>query len=291
MTRRRLIVPIAAALVGGLLFTLAIRSVGWTAVVNGINRVGWGLVPILALAGLRFVLRAAAWRLCMPPHARLTLGQAFAAFLSGDAVGNVTPLGLLASEPTKVFLIRHRLATREAASSLAVDFVIYSMSAVTMIVVGLTVLLADRAAQSRLARDCDRVAARARRRDLWGVVGWLLARGRPTVGRGPVARATGDVPGVGARVCRQSPRATVARLSARSRVSGRCGDGGVPDAAMAAAGAANRSPKRSCSARSIAPIIIAFKFVPFRLGIDECLRWRDGGVAVGGRRQPAWLWP
>ena len=133
---------ITAALVGVVLFTYAIRNVGWADVVGGINRVGWGLVPILALAGIRFVLRAAAWRMCMPPHAQFTLGQAFAAFLSGDAVGNVTPLGLLASEPTKVFLIRHRLATLEAASSLAVDFVIYSMSAVTMIVVGVGVLLA-----------------------------------------------------------------------------------------------------------------------------------------------------
>lgn len=141
MTRRRLIVPIAAALVGTLLFLYTVNNVGWSNVVSGFNRVGWGMVPILALAGLRFVLRAAAWRMCMPPHAGFTLGQAFAAYLSGDAVGNVTPLGLLASEPTKVFLIRHRLATREAASSLAVDFVIYSTSAVTMIVVGLTVLL------------------------------------------------------------------------------------------------------------------------------------------------------
>ena len=111
-------------------------------VLAGINRVGWGMAPILALAGLRFVLRAAAWRRCMPPHARFTLGQAFVAYLSGDAVGNVTPLGLLASEPTKVFLIRHRLATREAASSLALDFVVYRCSAVTMIVVGLVALLA-----------------------------------------------------------------------------------------------------------------------------------------------------
>lgn len=134
---------VAAALAGIVLFTYSIRSVGWANVVDGINRVGWGLVPILALAGLRFVLRAAAWRMCMPPHAQFTLGQAFAAFLSGDAVGNVTPLGLLASEPTKVFLVRHRLATREAASSLAVDFVIYSTSAVTMIVVGVAVLLAS----------------------------------------------------------------------------------------------------------------------------------------------------
>jgi hypothetical protein len=143
MIRRRLFVPIAAAAVGVLLFTYSVRSVGWVNVVDGIHRVGWGLLPILALAGLRFVLRAAAWRLCMPPHARLSLGHAFAAFLSGDAVGNVTPLGLLASEPTKVFLIRHRLATREAAASLAMDFVIYSMSAVSMIVVGVVVLLAS----------------------------------------------------------------------------------------------------------------------------------------------------
>jgi hypothetical protein len=142
MTRRRLLVPIAAALVGGLLFAYAINSVGWANVVSGVKRVGWGLLPILALSGLRFVLRSAAWRLCIPPHARFSVGQAFAAFLSGDAVGNVTPLGLLASEPTKFFLVRHRLATREAASSLAVDFVIYSTSAITMIVVGLIVLLA-----------------------------------------------------------------------------------------------------------------------------------------------------
>ena len=134
---------IAGALLGAILFIYAIRSVGWTNVVSGVRSVGWWMLAILALSGLRFVLRAAAWRLCMPSHAGFTLGQAFMAFLSGDAVGNVTPLGLFASEPTKLFLIRHRLATREAVSSLAVDFVIYSTSAVTMIAVGLVLLLAN----------------------------------------------------------------------------------------------------------------------------------------------------
>lgn len=142
MTRRRLFVSIAAALIGLLLFAYAIRSVGWSSVVEGIGKVGWWMLAIIALSGLRFVLRAAAWRLCTPDHSQFSLGQAFAAFLSGDAVGNVTPLGLFASEPMKVFLIRHRLATREAAASLAVDFVIYSTSAVTMIVIGLALVLA-----------------------------------------------------------------------------------------------------------------------------------------------------
>lgn len=49
---------LAAALGGAVLFTYAIRNVGWANVLGGISRVGWGLVPILALAGLRFLLRA-----------------------------------------------------------------------------------------------------------------------------------------------------------------------------------------------------------------------------------------
>ena len=73
---------------------------------------------------------------------RLKLRQAFMAFLAGDALGNVTPLGPIASEPTKVFLIRHHLATREAVSSLAVDNLVYASSVVAMVATGLIVMLA-----------------------------------------------------------------------------------------------------------------------------------------------------
>lgn len=131
--RRQHVLFVTAALGGFLLFAWAARRAGISEIVDGIRRVGWGLVPILALGGLRFVLRAEAWRLCAPRGRRLSFRQAFTAFLSGDAVGNVTPLGLLASEPTKVFLTRHHLATRESVSTLAVDNLIYVCSVVTVI--------------------------------------------------------------------------------------------------------------------------------------------------------------
>src|SRR5687768_9346472 len=139
---RRHLLAAAAAAGGIVLFAYAIRNVGWPDVAAGIRRVGWGLAPILALSGFRFVLRAECWRRCMAPDVRIPLSQAFVAYLAGDAVGNVTPLGLIASEPTKVFLTRHRLATREAASSLALDLFLYSVSVVAMIGVGLVALLA-----------------------------------------------------------------------------------------------------------------------------------------------------
>lgn len=140
-SRRQRVFTLAAALGGVGLFTYSVRQAGAQQILDGVSRVGLGLVPILGLAGLRFVLRAEAWRLCTPVKARLTLRQAFGAFLAGDALGNVTPLGLFASEPTKVFLTRHQLATRESVSSLAIDNLVYALSVVTMIALGLVTML------------------------------------------------------------------------------------------------------------------------------------------------------
>ena len=119
---------------------------------EGIRRVGWGLVLILGLAGLRFVIRAECWRWCLPPAVRFPLPGALAAFLAGDAVGNVTPLGLLASEPTKVLLTRHHLAPRESVASLAVENLIYAASVLAMVGIGLLVVTDERSVAAQL--DC-----------------------------------------------------------------------------------------------------------------------------------------
>lgn len=141
-TRSQRLLTLAAALGGFVLFTYAVRRAGVSEILDGIRRVGWGLLPILLIAGLRYVLRAEAWRLCTPASTRLPLRRALTVFLAGDAIGNVTPLGLIASEPTKVFLIRHHLATRESVTSLALDTLVYSASVVVMIALGVVVMLA-----------------------------------------------------------------------------------------------------------------------------------------------------
>ena len=276
MTRRRQLVPIAAALIGALLFAYAIRNVGWDNVVGGIQRVGWGLIPILVVSGLRFVLRAAAWRLCIPPNARFSLGQAFAAYLSGDSVGNVTPLGLLASEPTKLFLIRHRLATREAVSSLAVDFVVYSTSAATMIALGLVVLLANvplslglrETAVAALAAIVIGVGVAVR---LMGGT-WKPERGERPPWRARLASLRESVFAFSAgHPARLWP---VFGLDLLFQVLA------VTEVYLILGWVLPQPPTVSeaiiFSALDRA-IIIAFKFVPFRLGIDEVL---SGGMAT-----------
>ena len=141
MTRRgQRALSVAAALAGAALFAYAVERAGVSEIIEAIRRVGWGLVVILALAGLRFLVRAECWRWCLAPATAFPIGRALTAFLAGDAVGNVTPLGLLASEPTKILLTRHHLATREAVASLAVENLVYAASDMAMVAGGLVVL-------------------------------------------------------------------------------------------------------------------------------------------------------
>ncbi len=140
MTNRRAL-SLAAAALGVALFVYAVRRAGVTEIVDGVRRVGWGLLLIIGLGGVRFLVRTQCWRLCVPGGTPLPFRDALVAFVAGDAIGSVTPLGLLASEPTKVFLTRHRLATREAVASLTLENLVYSASVIAMIAFGASLLL------------------------------------------------------------------------------------------------------------------------------------------------------
>ena len=94
------LVAAACTLGGAVLFAWVVRRTGPADILDGIQRVGWGLLAILALAGLRLALRAAAWQLCMAPGAGLTYGRAFSAMMRrespNDRPGGCPPSGALA---------------------------------------------------------------------------------------------------------------------------------------------------------------------------------------------------
>jgi hypothetical protein len=132
---RRLALNLALALVGGVLLVSTVRRVGWADVQGSMTQIGWWYVPIVALGGLRFAARARAWQVCAGA-ADLTFRRAFSAVLAGDALGNVTPLGVLASEPAKVFFVNDRMTTVTAVASVASENAFYMASVLLMIGAG-----------------------------------------------------------------------------------------------------------------------------------------------------------
>ena len=155
---------------GGLaLFVWLLWSAGPGEVWQLVRQVGWGLLAILAIAGLRFAARAAAWRRCLEPPHHLRLAEAFTAVLSGDALGNATPLGPIVGEPAKVALVRSRVPLGAAFTALAIENVFYTLSVAAMIAAGTVALLlrgsldtpfvADRLAAVGIAPGYLRLAA------------------------------------------------------------------------------------------------------------------------------------
>ncbi|MBI2189687.1 MAG: flippase-like domain-containing protein [Acidobacteria bacterium] len=267
---------VAFTIAGAALFAYVVGRAGVGEIGDGVQRVGWGLAVILALAGLRFMVRAACWRLCMPADARLTYLRAFSAFLAGDAVGSVTPLGLLASEPTKIFLTRHHLATRDSVASLATENLIYAASILAMLTVAVGVVLATVPLPSswrwEMAGALAAVLGAA-------VVSLRLLRGTWDERRGPR-------PPWRARLA----ELRVAVLGASTRNAARLRRAFGLEMVFHVLGVIEVWLTLQWLVPDLAPsftqaiafeglnrvVTVAFKFVPFRIGVDEAL---SGAVA------------
>jgi hypothetical protein len=129
---------------------------------------------VIAIAGLRFALRAAAWSRCLEePHA-LRLADAVGAAISGDALGNATPLGPLVGEPAKVAFVRRSVPLGAAFTALAIENLFYSLSVAAMIAAGTIAALL----RGGLAGDMRLAAELAIAIVLGGyvVVAWMLWR-------------------------------------------------------------------------------------------------------------------
>ena len=275
-SNRRHLLTAAATLGGIALFAYVVRRTGFADILEGIQRVGWGLVAVLALAGARFAVRAACWRMCMPAGTSLSFGQALSAFLAGDAVGNVTPLGLLASEPTKVLLTRHHLATGESVASLAIENLIYAASVAATVAIGLVVVLATVPLSALWQLE---IAAALVGVMVAGGVGLWLLRGTWDASRGQRPRwrerlATVRIAVVGFSTGQRERlwRAfalelffhALAVLEVFLTLRWLLGDSSPTLAQAIVFEALNRV------------MTVAFKFVPFRIGVDEAL---SGAIA------------
>ncbi len=132
-------VLIAAASVT--LFVWALEQAGLEPVRAAAGRIGAGFIVIVLLGGLRGSCRALAWTYAVGPQERLTPWRAVTAYFAGEALGNITPFGPLASEPVRIVLVNSQLAVGAALSARAVETMLYGVTIVLMWVIGAGTLL------------------------------------------------------------------------------------------------------------------------------------------------------
>jgi hypothetical protein len=172
------IARVVSLIAGLMLFVYALSLAGVDNVIEGIRRTGAGFGWILLLSGLRFVVRCLAWRLCVEEPERLSLNDALVAFVTGDAVGNLTFFGPVASEGTKAMVARRQLPTISALSSIALENIFYALSVAVMVLAG-ALVFAEAFPSSPLAQAVTIVGGVAAA--TLGAVTLLLLYRRPRV--------------------------------------------------------------------------------------------------------------
>jgi hypothetical protein len=127
---------------GVLLFAYFVRKAGVGQIADGIKRLGAGFLLILAISGVRHIVRSIAWTLCVEEPYHLRFRDALRARLMGDAIGNILPFAsFVISEPAKPALIRDRLPLIAGFPAIVIENIFYSLSVVIFIFSGMTALL------------------------------------------------------------------------------------------------------------------------------------------------------
>src|SRR5262245_44291332 len=225
MSRRLRAGSLLAGLGGAILLAWSMEHAGTTAVIDGFRRVGGGIIVVILLGGMRALARTVAWRMCFDPEDRLPLRSMLAACLACDAIGNVTPFRFLLSEPSKIVMVRERVAVQASVVSLTLENLFYSATVVVMLVAGTGALLLSfplarplQAAGVVVILVIPLVAAAAvwivatRRRVVSGAIEWLA---RHRVAPRFLVRRVPDIRQVGDRIfgfALRRPRAVVPLL-------------------------------------------------------------------------------
>jgi hypothetical protein len=274
-------VGIIFAVAGLALFVYFVWRAGPAEVWANISNIGWGFAVILALGGLRFVVRSLAWTLCFEPPHRLRFRDAFCAYLIGDSAGNVVPLGIVVSEPTKAALVRGSVPFAAGFSAVAVENIFYMLSTALFIFCGAAALLASFALPNVLRYSSYGVIAGAlafvllaayalkrQLRFLTAALDWTAARG---LGRGAIERRREKVASFEDRIYgfyehnqRRFVPILLCELSFHAL--------GVAEAFITIALISGTQPSLLSAFffESVNRIItVAFKFVPLRAGVDE----------------------
>lgn len=132
---------IVFTILGILLFAYFVKKAGLAAIWTDIKQLGAGFLLVLLVSAARPVVRSLAWTRAFKGEHRLRFRDALGAYIIGDAVGTLVPLGIFVSEPTKAALVRKRVPLVASLSALAIENIFYSLSVALFIFAGTTALL------------------------------------------------------------------------------------------------------------------------------------------------------
>ena len=134
------VVTVLAGLAGAVLLYWQIQQTGLDEIGRSFAAVHWwGFALILLLSLGRFAARTLAWMTLAGPGG--SFRRALAATIGGDALGNLTPLSVIVSEPAKAMYLAGPAGAARALAALAAENFFYTVSVAIYIMLGTAAML------------------------------------------------------------------------------------------------------------------------------------------------------
>lgn len=125
---------------GFLLFVYLLYRVGWDVLTHDFKLLGWALLLILMLSGIKYLMSGGALAAAFFPEERQPWTSLFGYRVAGEAMNYLSIAGPLVSEPVKASLVRG-VAFEPALASTLVETTINTIAASMVTVAGLAVFV------------------------------------------------------------------------------------------------------------------------------------------------------
>lgn len=135
-------VQVAILAAGFALFAYLLYSLGLGTIFETVSRVGWGFLIIVAINGLRHVMRAFCLYLAIHKENRsVGFHNVLAARLAGEAVNLMTITGPFLGDATKIALLKRKQTLSHSAAAVIVDNILYYITVGVLILSGVGLLV------------------------------------------------------------------------------------------------------------------------------------------------------
>ena len=129
---------LGAAILGLLLLTYLIRRAGSAKLLDGIAAIGWGLLLVIALAGVSHVVRTWAWRITLRDEKdRASFARMLALRLTSEAAAQIGVFGQVFGDTWRIAKLGADLPMASRVTSVALDRTLFTLSSTFVTIAGI----------------------------------------------------------------------------------------------------------------------------------------------------------
>ena len=133
---------ILAVLIGAALLAFLIEKAGPARLLQNARTIAWGMLAVIALAGVSHIVKTWAWRLALLGEAKkVSFWRTLALRLISEAIGQLGFVGLVFGESARVALLGPQVQVSSAISSVTLDRGLFIATGAAVMIAGILVAI------------------------------------------------------------------------------------------------------------------------------------------------------